>query len=365
MRLATWHKVLALLVLGAPLGCATTAESTALPPISQIGVGKQGAASVASRTAQPKKPAAIDPRKYEADFKLARILERRNQPQRAMQAYRVLLQHNPADARVYHRLGVIAAREGHLDQAEQYLKQAQQLGLHSADLLADLGYLYYLQHRLDVAEQYLQQALKADPGHKRAAVNLGLVLGSQGKFDQALAMFRRSGDDAAAYANLAYVCTQLGQMDRAIQYYDMALSLNKNLRPAAEALAQIGQRQRLAKQQRAKLARASRRKSAASNRPVMAAYAEPSSRKKQKALLVGFARRQVASQSKPEQAEPRQTNARPQQPRQQKPQSVRPTPATVPVKASNTQKPLAEELWGTSTSSDVGGGADLPFDLDP
>ena len=378
MRLSAWHKVLALLVLGVPLGCATTTDSTALPPISQIGGGKSAPAALATRATVPAKPAAANPQQYEADFKLARILERRKQPQRAKQAYQALLQRNPSDARVYHRLGVIAAREGHLDQAEQYLTQAQKLGLHSADLLADLGYLYYLQHRLDAAEQYLQQALKADPGHKRAAVNLGLVLGTQGKFDKALAMFRRSGDDAAAYANLAYVCTQLGQMDRAIHYYDQALTLNKNLRPAAEALAQLGQRKRLLKQQQAKLARAARRKPAppAASRPVTAAHSQPSSEKKKlrQTLLVGFSRQQAAAPpsrishpgyAKTRQKHTRQPQSRPEQPR---PVQSRPTQPATPAatqKPSNTPGNLTAELWGTSTSSDVGSGVDLPFDLEP
>ncbi len=358
MRCSAWPKVLIVLLLGTPLGCATTADSTTLPPVSQIGSAKGTQLAAAARTAEARKAVAVDAKQYEADFKLARILERRNQPQRAKQAYQMLLQRNPSDGRVYHRLGVLAAREGHLDQAEQYLQQAQRLGLSSAELLADLGYLYYLQHRLDAAEQYLQQALKADPGHKRAAVNLGLVLGSQGKFDKALAMFRRSGDDATAYANLAYVCTQLGEMDRAIRYYDQALSLNKDLRPAAEALAQLGQRKRLLKQQRAKLARAARRNNAGSARPAVAVAPSRAAGERKtlgNTMLVGFTRRRAES-------------PQPAKPAVKKPSASRPAAQPAAPKTAGqppAQASVSEELWGTSLSSDVGNATDLPFGLEP
>ena len=364
MRFSAWRKALALLVLGTTLGCATTADTT-LPPVSRIGRDRSVLAqhqkplpgkAAASRTA------AVSPKQYEADYKLARILERRNQLDRARRAYQLLLQQNPSDGRVYHRLGVMAAREGKLEQAEQYLRQAQQLGPQSPDLLADLGYLYYLQHRLDVAQQYLQQALQADPGHKRAAVNLGLVLGSQGKFDKALAMFRRSGDDAAAYANLAYVCTQLGEMDRAIRYYDQALSLNKKLRPAAEALAQLGERKRLMKRNRRQLARAAqhrlpKRRSTpqAVKQAAAPAPADPSGN----TVLVGYTRKTPGASrtARPQSQAP----ARPQPP---KPVS-RPAAPQTPQKESVPQASLATELWGASTSSDTPPAADLPFSLEP
>ncbi len=368
MRFSAWRKVLALLVLGTAVGCATTTEST-LPSISQIGTGKK---ALVQRPSPPSGKAAVtasapaNPKQYEADFKLARILERRNQLDRARRAYQLLLQQNPSDGRVYHRLGVMAAREGKLEQAEQYLQQAYQLGQRSPDLLADLGYLYYLQHRLDVAQQYLEQALQANPGHKRAAVNLGLVLGSQGKFDKALAMFRRTGDDAAAYANLAYVCTQLGEMDRAIHYYDQALSLNKNLRPAAEALAQLGERKRLLKQQRQKLARAARRKSRptrAGSTPVKQAGTQTAASGTPAAntVLVGYTRSAPAAQPAPKKQQSKAAVAN--QPRRlDEPSRKAHQPKAAPAAA---QTSVTAELWGTSTTSDAPTAADLPFGLDP
>ncbi len=316
-------------------------------------------------------------KQYEADFKLARLLERRGQHDKAQRAYQALLRQNPNDARVHHRLGVLAARKGHLEQAERYLQRALQLGPTSADLLADLGYLHYLQHRLEEAQQDLQRALQVDPGHKRAAINLGLVLGSQGKYEQALAAFRRAGDEAQAYANLAYVCTQRGDVPKAIEYYDHALTLNRNLRPAAEALAQLGQRQLLA---RRKLAQAKAKPSSA--KPVSQAAQAPffakskDSRRDQakpSAMLVGYKRSSTGAKSST--APVRQRVSQTQVTKAVHPRASQgsPTPSPVPRserKAVGKSAPtasatnLTQELWGTSATASDEPALD-PFGLEP
>ncbi len=54
-------------------------------------------------------------------------------------------------------------------------------------------------------------------------------------------MFRRTGTEAEAYANMAFVYAQRGDLEKAKASYSRALDLDQKMKPAAEALVQIAQ----------------------------------------------------------------------------------------------------------------------------
>jgi tetratricopeptide (TPR) repeat protein len=170
---------------------------------------------------------------------LARLCERRGQLQQARELYEADLEKSPDNPLIHHRLAIIAAREERSADALRHFETARELAPRDSGLLSDLGYAYYLQHRLDEAEECLQQAVAADSQNKAAHNNLGIVLGVRGKFDEALSHFRKGGTEAAAFANLAYVHSQLGDLDKALANYNRALSLDGDMRSAAEALIQL------------------------------------------------------------------------------------------------------------------------------
>ena len=66
----------------------------------------------------------------------------------------------------------------------------------NAEALADLGYCYYLQGQLTKAESALSKAVKLESSNPRFHNNLGLVVGNQGRFDEALAHFQAAGTEA-------------------------------------------------------------------------------------------------------------------------------------------------------------------------
>jgi len=72
-----------------------------------------------------------------------------------------------------------------------------------------------------------QLAIRLDPGHPRAANNLGIALTRQGKWDEAEAVFRRRldtvRDDAAAWTGLGNVLLVAGRAGAAVPCYDEAL----------------------------------------------------------------------------------------------------------------------------------------------
>lgn len=283
MSLKPWFVALLLLTLG---GCATSGDSMPLPGLSGAGSksalqppavpqalkpppsfvpGAPGPAKSQSTFSQalakvatplklpaaPKQWQEVEATSPNADevsetsqLAMARLLERRGEIPQAEQFYRAILAANPNCAMAHHRLAVVLARQARFEEVEKHLLAAEQLGTTSADLFNDLGYAYYLQQRLPEAEQALRRALQQDPRHDAATTNLGLVLGTQGRYDEALALFKQTGSEAEAYANLAYVFAQTGRLQQAEETYLKALTLDSELRVAAKAMLQVAERRR-------------------------------------------------------------------------------------------------------------------------
>lgn len=186
---------------------------------------------------------------------LARLSERRGQPEAAERMYRKLLDEEPDNPVPYHRLAVMNARQGRFDEANKLFEDALRLAPRDARLLSDVGYCYYLQQRMEEAEKYLRQAHELAPSDRSTCNNLAMLLGEQGKYQEALAMFRRVNSEAESLANLGYVYTRRGELELAKANYDRALSLDPELRPAAEAMIQLSEFEERQKTQIAAAAR--------------------------------------------------------------------------------------------------------------
>ena len=176
---------------------------------------------------------------------LGRLCERSGEVEQARQLYQLVLKKNPQSAAAHHRLAVLACKQQQFEEADRHFQQALALEPNDANLLSDLGYALYLQNRLPEAEAQLRRAVEADPQLASAQNNLGLVLGQQRRYGESLAMFRRAGSEAEAYANLAFVHAQQGNLEPAEALYSQSLTHNNRLRPAAHGLLQVAQRKRL------------------------------------------------------------------------------------------------------------------------
>jgi len=197
----------------------------------------QPAPAVAAKASAKPQDASLD-----GQIALARLCERRGENEQAEGLYRALLKKAPRDPRPHHRLAVMAVQKNDLAQAEEHFRAARSLAPPSAELFSDLGYCYYLRHQLKEAEDILNQALKLEPNHAAAVNNLALVVGAQGRFDESLALFKRANSEAKAYANLAYVFAQHGELAWAEETYSRALTLDNKMRAAAQAMLQVAER---------------------------------------------------------------------------------------------------------------------------
>ncbi|MCU0979832.1 MAG: tetratricopeptide repeat protein [Pirellulaceae bacterium] len=176
----------------------------------------------------------------DAQLSMARLSERHGDAHTAERIYQAVLTKQPQNQLALHRLGVLAAKTGENEQAAKHFDAAAQLGPPSAELLNDIGFNLFVMGRLQEAEAAFRQAIAADPQNRSARNNLGLVLGETRRYDESLAEFRRGGKgEAEAQANLAYAQTQAGDVTGAQSSYHRALTLDKELKPAAEALVQL------------------------------------------------------------------------------------------------------------------------------
>lgn len=176
---------------------------------------------------------------YNQQLSLARLSERQNKSESAERIYHAVLKEEPDNVVANHRLGVMAAKRGLLDEGAKYLQTAEAGGLRSAEFYNDYGYLLYLQNQTDAAEEYFHKSLAIDAAHRSTHNNLGLLLGEQQRYDESLKHFMLAVDEGEAYANLGFIQSQMGDLDAAEGNYHRALDANPELRRAAQALVQI------------------------------------------------------------------------------------------------------------------------------
>ncbi len=121
----------------------------------------------------------------------------------AREQYLKIIDLDQKNGEAHHRLAVIADQQQDQKTADLHYQKALTYNRRDADLLSDLGYSLYLRGNLEESERKLKEALEANPHHRGAHSNLGLVYGKQGKYDQALAAFRQSGTESEAQRNIA------------------------------------------------------------------------------------------------------------------------------------------------------------------
>jgi Flp pilus assembly protein TadD len=184
---------------------------------------------------------------------MARSLEREGNYGKARDIYQEVLVREPYNSVVHHRLGVIAVKQGMLDEGMASLERARLASPNDPELLTDIGYALYLQNRLSEATQVLRDATKADPANKRALNNLALVMGREGRMQDAQTMFRQVGNDAQTHANLAFIYAQRGEFDQAERHYSRALDYDSDMQVAARGLLELAQRRMSAEPEQARI----------------------------------------------------------------------------------------------------------------
>jgi Flp pilus assembly protein TadD len=153
-----------------------------------------------------------------------RTHESEGQLDQAATIYLRLLAKHPSHPAVAHRLAVVYARQGLLEEAEKMWQMVTAARPESAVIHCDLGYFHYLQDRWPQAEFHFQQALQLDPALPGAHANLGMLWARQGNVQEAYAAFRRAGcSHAEAENNLAFASLLEQRWQESQQHYQRSI----------------------------------------------------------------------------------------------------------------------------------------------
>jgi len=93
------------------------------------------------------------------------------------------------------------------------------------------------------AQKLFEKVIAKDPKHEQAHLNLGLALGAQNKFSEALAEFRKEEEaepnDSRAYTAAASMASMSGHKDEAMEEWRKLLKVNPENHDAAMNLSQL------------------------------------------------------------------------------------------------------------------------------
>ena len=152
---------------------------------------------------------------------------------RAEQAYRLVLSHDPSAAQAWYMLGAVCQVRGRTEEAVASYREAIRLVPDFPEACNNLGVALHAMKRYDEAIVMLRRALALRPDYAEAHNNLGNALREQDDFDDAGACYRRAlelnPDYAEAHHNLGNALKSVGQMAEAFACYDRALAIKPDL----------------------------------------------------------------------------------------------------------------------------------------
>lgn len=237
---------LGLLTLALLASCATKrGETTGSIPRTNAAIDQMSAAELASTTRRVGEAYAKDPKNRDIGLQYAAVLRMTGKNAQALAVMRQIAILYPRDREVLAAYGKALAGAGELEQALGTISRAQtpdrpdwklksaegaildQLGRSDAarlayrdaldikpnepSVLSNLGMSYLLTRDLKTSETYLRSAIAQPGADSRVRQNLALVVGLQGRFQEAENIARQELTAEQAEANVSYLKAMLAQ----------------------------------------------------------------------------------------------------------------------------------------------------------
>ena len=207
-----------------------------------------------------RKALQLDPGLVETQYKVGRLFLGRGLTEEASNSFDLMEKQQPANGLASLGKGLLSFREGDLKSAEEkfqkaltlnaglwqahaflglvcdqkkqfekargHYRQALRIQPRSAVVYNDLGISYYLSgDYASSADAYLK-ALDLDPANKKIYNNLGLALSRMGRYEEALAAFKRGNSNAGAYNNIGCVYIAERKYKEAARALERAMELS-------------------------------------------------------------------------------------------------------------------------------------------
>lgn len=164
-----------------------------------------------------------------ARFEEGLRLEREGRTGKAAERYREALARDSTLEEAGNRLGLLALRLGHLEEARQEFETALRLHPESARLLNNLGLVFHLKGEFRAALTLFQKAWEREPLRVESALNLALAHAQLGQREAAKALLvtilRRNARLPEAHLNLGSFLEADGDRAGATRHYRRFLEL--------------------------------------------------------------------------------------------------------------------------------------------
>lgn len=173
-------------------------------------------------------------------FDKAHQLQTESHFQEAIKLYEEVLSQEPKHQDSLHFLGLTYAQMGHIEQALQYLLQANEIKP-EAHLLNNLANAYKKNKQIDQAISHYLKAIDLKPDYAQAHNNLANLYAQQNKYKEALHHYIKAThaapDFSSAHFNLGLLLLKNNELDAAKTQFSNVLALNPE---ATEALFYLG-----------------------------------------------------------------------------------------------------------------------------
>lgn len=219
------------------------ASGTKAPAASSGGIGSWF-------TRKPAPPKTEAQTTIGMDIARARSYEQTGDYDKARKIYDEVRRRDPNNVQAIYRLGIVCDLQKRHGEAEQLFLFALTKQPGDAEIMCDLGYCQFLQGSLSKSEATLRQAVEIAPTNSRAHNNLGLALGHQGKYQEALEQFSQAGSEADAYYNLAFVYAAQEKPEDAKECFRRCLKRDPSHERARDALISFKEFERLSPEMR-------------------------------------------------------------------------------------------------------------------
>lgn len=144
------------------------------------------------------------------------------QPEKAREKLEPAVRHEPSLWRAWNVLGVLADERREYRRAADHYQKALELRPDSVSVLINRGWSHYLAGDLETAAKYLYDVGSAS-GHPKAWHNLGVVYAELGWYEEALDIFRKVQDEAAANNSVGEIALANGELAVARDFFDKAV----------------------------------------------------------------------------------------------------------------------------------------------
>lgn len=131
------------------------------------------------------KAAGLNPPDLSACYNLGRLRQLDNDPQGAIQIYRVMLDHQPEIGLVWNNIGVAYRETGKLSEAFSSFKKAVKFAPQLALAWNNLGVAQDEQHQTENAISAYRKAIEIEPNYLSPHLNLGICLQKLNQFKDA------------------------------------------------------------------------------------------------------------------------------------------------------------------------------------